>query len=111
MNQPYAPVNQPYATLTLTLALALCVVFGVQFYKNNARMLLSCILSILNSDWLQHGRSVCAVYECLIISWVGRCADCRVFCKLSTACISGTNKPVFTGFAAKYGIKMPKTTI
>ena len=46
MNQPYARVNQPYATLTL--AWALREMFGVQLYKNNARALLSRILSILN---------------------------------------------------------------
>ena len=56
MNQPYARVNQPYATLTL--ASALRQMFGVQLYKNNARALLSLILSILNLDWLQHARSV-----------------------------------------------------
>ena len=33
MNQPYARVNQPYATLTL--ASALREMFGVQLYKNN----------------------------------------------------------------------------
>ena len=32
--------------------------FGVQLYKNNARALLSRILSIVNLDWLQHARSV-----------------------------------------------------
>ena len=37
--------------------------FGVQLYKNNARALLSRILSILNLDWLQHARSVRGVYE------------------------------------------------
>ena len=33
--------------------------------KNNAHVLLSRILSIINSDWLQHGRSVrrCRVYQ------------------------------------------------
>ena len=56
MNQPYARVNQPYATLTL--ASALREMFGVQLYKNNARALLLRILSILNLDWLQHARSV-----------------------------------------------------
>ena len=61
MNQPYAFVNQPYATLTL--ASALREMFGVQLYKNNARTLLSRILSILNLDWLQHARSVRGVYE------------------------------------------------
>ena len=40
--------------------------FGVQLYKNNARPLLSSILSVLNLDWLQHARSVCGVYEYLI---------------------------------------------
>ena len=48
MNQPYARVNQPYATLTP----ALREMLGVQLYKNNARALLSRILSILNLDWL-----------------------------------------------------------
>ena len=61
MNQPYARVNQPYATLTL--ASALREMFGVQLYKNNARALLSRISSILNLDWLQHARSVRGVYE------------------------------------------------
>ena len=61
MIQPYARVNQPYATLTL--ASALREMFGVQLYKNNARALLSRILSILNLDWLQHARSVRGVYE------------------------------------------------
>ena len=61
MNQPYARVNQPYATRTL--ASALREMFGVQLYKNNAHALLSRILSILNLDWLQHARSVRGVYE------------------------------------------------
>ena len=61
MNQPYARVNHPYATLTL--ASALHEMFGVQLYKNNSRTLLSGILSILNLDWLQHARSVRGVYE------------------------------------------------
>ena len=64
MNQPYARVNQPYATLTL--ASALREMFGVQLYKNNARALLSRILSILNLDWLLHARSVHGVYELTI---------------------------------------------
>ena len=59
MNQPYARVDQPYATL----ASALGAMLGVQLYKNNARTLLSRILSILNLDWLQHARSVHGVYE------------------------------------------------
>ena len=61
MNQPYARVNQPYTTRTL--ASALREMFGVQLYKNNARALLSRILSILNLDWLQHACSVRGVYE------------------------------------------------
>ena len=65
MNQPYARVNQPY--VTLTLASALREMFGVQLYKNNARALLSRILSILSLDWLQHARSVRGVYEEQII--------------------------------------------
>ena len=64
MNQPNARVNQPYATLTL--ASTLREMFGVQLYKNNARALLSPILSILNLDWLQHVRSVRGVYECFV---------------------------------------------
>ena len=35
-------------------------------YKNNARALLSRILSIVNSDWMQHASSVCGVYEYVI---------------------------------------------
>ena len=64
MNQPYARVNQPYATLTL--ASALREMFGVQLCKNNARALLLRILSILNLDWLQHARSVRGVYEYMV---------------------------------------------
>ena len=60
MNLPYARVNQPYATLTL--ASVLREMFGVQLYKNNARPLLSRILSILNLEWLQHTRSVWMFY-------------------------------------------------
>ena len=59
MNQPYTRVNQPYATLTL--ASALREMFGVQLYKNNARALLSRILSILKI-----GCSMRVVYaECM----------------------------------------------
>ena len=65
MNQPYARVNQPYATLTL--ASALREMFGVQLYKNNARALLLRILSILNLDWLQHAWSVRRVYELALL--------------------------------------------
>ena len=62
---PVWKMNQPYATLTL--ASALREMFGVQLYKNNARALLSRILSILNLDWLQHARSVRGVYEYLMM--------------------------------------------
>ena len=41
--------------------------FGVQLYKNNARALLSRILSILNLDWLLHARSVRGVYEMIVV--------------------------------------------
>ena len=61
MNQLYAHVNHPYATLTHESALR--EMFGVQLYKNNARALLSRILSILKLDWLQHACSVRGVYE------------------------------------------------
>ena len=47
----------------LTLASALREILGVQLYKNNARALLSRILSILNLDWLQHACAVRVVYE------------------------------------------------
>ena len=49
------------------LASALREMFGVQLYKNNARALLSRILSILNLDWLQHARSVRGVYEYILM--------------------------------------------
>ena len=65
MNQPYAHVNQPNATLTH--ASALREVFEVQLYKYNARALHLRILSILNSDWLQHVRSVRGVYKWFLI--------------------------------------------
>ena len=61
MNQSYAHLNASYATLAHTRN-----VFGVQLYKNNARTLLSYILSIVNSDWLRHLRSVRGVYEYLL---------------------------------------------
>ena len=64
MNHPYTRVIQPYAMLTF--ASTLHEMFRVQLYKNNARALLSPILSILNLDWLQHARSVRGVYECFL---------------------------------------------
>ena len=54
MNQSYTRVNAPYA---------MHKVFEVQLYKNNACTLLLRILCILNSDWLQHARSIRGVYE------------------------------------------------
>ena len=59
MNQPYTSVNHPFAS-------ALCEVF-VQVYKNDARALLLHSLSIVNSDWLQHARSIWGVYEHILI--------------------------------------------
>ena len=41
-------------------------VFEVQLYRNNAQALLLRILSILNSDWLQHMCSVYRVYELIV---------------------------------------------
>ena len=58
MNQSYARVTAPYTMRK---------VFGVQLYKNNARALLSRILCILNSDCLQHARSIRGVYEYFIV--------------------------------------------
>ena len=72
MNQPYARVNQPYATLRL--ASVPREMFGVQLYKNNARAQLLRILSILNLDWLQHACSVGGVYEIIII-----CSFCNLW--------------------------------
>ena len=80
MNQPYARVNQPYATLTL--ASALREMFGVQLYKNNARALLSRILSILNLDWPQHARSVGGVYEVLLFNHLTITSSVTSYCLL-----------------------------
>ena len=68
-------MNQPYATLTL--ASALREMFGVQLYKNNARALLSRILSILNLDWLQHVRSVRRMYEWSMLYPIWKCLAYR----------------------------------
>ena len=53
--------------LTLMLTSALREVFGMQLYKINERALLSHILSILDSDWVQHACSVRGVYECNLL--------------------------------------------
>ena len=47
----------------LTLASALREMFEVQLYKNNARALLSRILSILDLDWLQYRYEECMNME------------------------------------------------
>ena len=41
--------------------------FGVQLYKNNARALLSHILSILNLDWLREVYAECMNIQYLIL--------------------------------------------
>ena len=52
-------MNSPYATLTRYKHCARCYKLqGVQLYKDNARALLLCILSIVNSDLLQRAHSV-----------------------------------------------------
>ena len=89
MNQPYACINQPYATLTL--APALREIFRVQLYKNNARALLLRILSILNLDWLQHTRSVRGVYEIYI--WQGSRSDQGFADKSVKKIFGGENNP------------------
>ena len=63
MNKPYIYMNQSYVTLMRVYAL--CKVFIVQIVpkKNKVHALLSCILSIVNSDWLHHPQSVHRVYE------------------------------------------------
>ena len=51
--------------------------FRVQLYKNNARALLSRILSILNLDWLQHARSVRGVYELNLLTY--QCVSVSIY--------------------------------
>ena len=94
MNQPYARVNQPY--VTLTLASALREMFGVQLYKNNARALLSRILSILNLDWLQHARSVRGVYECSLLDQA-RAMYVAQFAQLGNKFVQRPNEEKFSG--------------
>ena len=62
MNQSYARVNAPHSRARN--------VFGVQLYKNNVCALLLRILSIVNSDWLQHACSVHRVYELVVFAAV-----------------------------------------
>ena len=69
-----------------TLHLRSCArkVFEVQLNKNNTCALLSCILSIVSSHWLQHARRVRKVYECMIIglhpSWQHMDVWCHLPC-------------------------------
>ena len=63
MNQSYTRLNAPHTTLSRN-------VFGVQLYKMNARVLLSRILSTVDSDCLQHARSVRGVYVCVLCAKV-----------------------------------------
>ena len=51
-----------------TLHVLVCVyalreVLRVQLYKNNALVRLLQVLSIVNSDWLQHARSLRGMYD------------------------------------------------
>ena len=65
--------------------------FGVQLYKNNARTLLSRILSILNLDWLQHARSVRGVYEYHLIYKQNSLKLLQEECKVALQQIFGWN--------------------
>ena len=68
--------------------------FGVQLYQNNARALLSRILSILNLDWLQRARSVRGVYELLLLE-----CSCRGLCFVCYgSCFNLLNQPVLILF-------------
>ena len=60
MNQSNTCVNAPYATLKRAYGVRSAII------QNNAHLLLLHILSILNSDWLQHVLGVRGVYECKI---------------------------------------------
>ena len=85
---PNARVNQPYATFMLVSAL--CEVFVVQLYKNNARALLLHILDILNSDWLQHVYSVQRVHEVTLNDRVIHTSrNCGRQCNISDMLSSG----------------------
>ena len=60
----YAVINLQLTTEYLLLRVHCDKIIVSAFVpKNNARALLSRILSIVNSDWLQHERSVRGVYE------------------------------------------------
>ena len=76
------PYNQPYAMLTCMYALR--EVFGVQLFKI-MNSLLSRIVSIVDSDWLQHARSVrglCA--KCWKTAHIDQGNDCDNFLKTAT---------------------------
>ena len=52
------------STRECTLRYAHAGVMCTECNRINARALLSRILNIVNSDWLQHARSVRGMYEC-----------------------------------------------
>ena len=66
MNQSYARLNAPYATITRT-----CISFVQLHLEHFALGCLSRVLCILNSDWLRHARSVRGEYVYLLISISG----------------------------------------
>ena len=68
-------MNQRYAMLTL--ASALCELFRVQLYWNNAHTLLLHILSILNLDWILHAHSVQSVWMEINLWMCNYCLTCR----------------------------------
>ena len=63
-------INPTHVWMHSTLRSRTRNVFGVQLYRNNALALLSRILSIVNSDWLQRACSVHGVYE---MWWINSC--------------------------------------
>ena len=77
--------NNPVANgLTYTMLMgALRKVRRVQLYKNNACVLLLHILSIVNSDWLQHAGSIQGVYEYDFISKYAKVARVHYFCTIA----------------------------
>ena len=58
MNQSYVRVNAPYAYAHARVMCSECNCTKIMHARYFSR-----ILSIVNSDWLQHGRSVRGVYE------------------------------------------------
>ena len=71
--------------------------FTLELYRNNARALLTHILSILNQDWLQYARSVRRVYEKMMMPliWnIGRT------CRTAAHSSSLSYKSLFFSFCA-----------